>query len=342
MKKSKHYLAILCSAAMILSMAGCSGPSDASSEVGTSSSGSTSQTEKTVSSNKVETSSSKETTLSKKTITVGFSNWSKSFEFYVDLEKGMQEVADAEGVTLLVKDPNGDLAAQTKNLEDFITQGVDGIIIVPIDSKAAITEVEMVNGKNIPVVTTDIAVEGGIIASHIASDNRLGGELAADFIGKQLNGKGKIAIINNPTITSVIEREEGFTEKIKKDYPGIEIVSVQSGESKREKAMSVTENILQTNPDLKAIFSVNDMMALGALQAVQAAQKDKDIIIVGFDATEEAVKYIKEGSALRASVAQKPIELGKATMEAMLKAINGEPVEKNISVPVELVTIDNA
>ena len=84
--------------------------------------------------------------------------------------------------------------------------------------------------------------------------------------------------------------------------------------------MSVTENILQANPDIKAIFSVNDMMALGALQAVQAAQKDKDIIIVGFDATEEAVKYIKEDSALKASVAQKPIELGKATMEAMLKA----------------------
>ena len=101
------------------------------------------------------------------------------------------------------------------------------------------------------------------------------------------------------------------------------------------------ENILQSNPDVQGVFAVNDMMGLGALQAVQAAQRD-DIVIVGFDATEEAVKYIKEGSALKASVAQNPVELGKTTMETMLKVIAGEQVEKNIPVPVELVTAGNA
>ena len=261
-------------------------------------------------------------------IVVGFSNWSRSFEFYVDLEKGMQEVADAQGVKLITQDPNGDLAAQTKQVEDFITQGVDGIVLCPIDSNAAVTEAETINQAGIPLVTTDIAVAGGDAASHIASDNTLG-------------GTGKVALINNPTITSLIERETGFTDTMAQKYPDIEIVAVQSGESKREKGLSVMENILQSNPDVQGVFAVNDMMGLGALQAVQAAQRD-DIVIVGFDATEEAVKYIKEGSALKASVAQNPVELGKTTMETMLKVIAGEQVEKNIPVPVELVTAGNA
>ena len=274
-------------------------------------------------------------------IVVGFSNWSRSFEFYVDLEKGMQEVADAQGVKLITQDPNGDLAAQTKQVEDFITQGVDGIVLCPIDSNAAVTEAETINQAGIPLVTTDIAVAGGDVASHIASDNTLGGQLAAQFIGEQLGGTGKVALINNPTITSLIERETGFTDTMAQKYPDIEIVAVQSGESKREKGLSVMENILQSNPDVQGVFAVNDMMGLGALQAVQAAQRD-DIVIVGFDATEEAVKYIKEGSALKASVAQNPVELGKTTMETMIKVIAGEQVEKNIPVPVELVTAGNA
>ena len=259
----------------------------------------------------------------------------------LDFLRVMQEVADAQGVKLITQDPNGDLAAQTKQVEDFITQGVDGIVLCPIDSNAAVTEAETINQAGIPLVTTDIAVAGGDAASHIASDNTLGGQLAAQFIGEQLGGTGKVALINNPTITSLIERETGFTDTMAQKYPDIEIVAVQSGESKREKGLSVMENILQSNPDVQGVFAVNDMMGLGALQAVQAAQRD-DIVIVGFDATEEAVKYIKEGSALKASVAQNPVELGKTTMETMLKVIAGEQVEKNIPVPVELVTAGNA
>ena len=99
-------------------------------------------------------------------IVVGFSNWSRSFEFYVDLEKGMQEVADAQGVKLITQDPNGDLAAQTKQVEDFITQGVDGIVLCPIDSNAAVTEAETINQAGIPLVTTDIAVAGGDVTSR--------------------------------------------------------------------------------------------------------------------------------------------------------------------------------
>jgi ribose transport system substrate-binding protein len=270
---------------------------------------------------------------------IGFSNWSRRFEFYVEMEKGMHEVADARGVDLILQDANGDLAAQTKQLENFISRGADGIIIVPIDSQAAGSEVEMVNAANIPLVTVDIAVTGGgDVESHVASNNFLGGQLAADFIGDAV-GSGKIAVIDNPTITSLIERRDGFVSTIKENYPKVEIVAIQSGESTREKGLSVAENLLERHPDLKAIFGTNDMMALGALQAVKA--KNMSTIIVGFDATAEACTEIAAGSQMAASIAQQPRLLGAKALEALLDVIEGKTVEATTLVEVKVVSAEN-
>lgn len=274
-------------------------------------------------------------------LTVGFSNWSRSFEFYVDLEEGMQEKADELGIELVIQDADGDLTEQTKQLENFVSRDMDGIIICPIDSEAAGSEVEMVNAEEIPLATVDIeCTGGGEVVTHVASDNYLGGQLAAEYVGEALGGKGKIAVISNPTITTIIEREKGFTETIEKNYPDIEIVANQSGESTREKGMEVAENILEKTPDLDAIFGTNDMMALGAVQAVQA--KNLDTVVVGFDATEEACNAMKEDSPMKASVAQQPQLLGATVLESLVNAINGEEVEQEIKVEVKLVTEENA
>lgn len=273
-------------------------------------------------------------------LTIGFSNWSRSFEFYVDLEEGMQKKADELGVELVIQDADGDLTEQTSQLENFISRDMDGVIICPIDSEAAGSEVEMVNAEDIPLATVDIeCTGGGEVVTHVASDNYLGGQLAAEYVGEALGGKGKIAVISNPTITTIIEREKGFTETIEKEYPDIEIVANQSGESTREKGMEVAENILEKNPDLDAIFGTNDMMALGAVQAIQA--KNLDTIVVGFDATEEACNAMKEGSPMKASVAQQPQLLGETVLESLVNYINGEDVEPEIKVEVKLVTEEN-
>lgn len=274
-------------------------------------------------------------------IVVGFSNWSRSFEFYVDMEKGLQKAADELGVELILQDANGDLPTQQKQLENYVSRNVNGIILVPIDSEACAAEIEMVNEKNIPVVTVDIeATGGGKVESHIASDNVYGGQLAAQFIGEYLGGKGKVAVLDNPSITPLIERRDGFVNEMKEKYPEIEVVSVQSGESTREKGMEITENWLQKYDDLGAIFGTNDMMALGALQAVAAKGKD-DIAIVGFDATAEACQAISEGSAMKASIAQQPVELGYTAMQALQKALNNEAAEAKIEVPVITVSAEN-
>lgn len=273
-------------------------------------------------------------------VVIGFSNWSRAFEFYVDIEEGMQSAADAAGVELIIMDPNGDLNTQTQQLEDFIARGVDGIIIVPIDSTASGSEVEMVNESGIPLITLDIACTGGgEVLSHIASDNYLGGVLAARFIGEQLGGQGQVAVLDNNTITALIERENGFVDTMAAEYPEIEIVSMQSGESTREKGMEVTENWLLNYPDLKAIFGTNDMMGLGAVQAIDAA--GADVIVVGFDATQEACSIIKDDGAMKASIAQQPKLLGQVGMETILKILDGEEVEPLIEAEVVTVTAEN-
>ena len=275
-----------------------------------------------------------------KKLSIGFSNWSRSFEFYVDMEAGMQEKADELGVEVIMQDANGDLTEQTKQLENFISRGVDGIIICPIDSEASGSEVKMVNDAGIPIATVDIeCTGGGEILTHIASDNYLGGQLAAEYLGDALNGKGQVAVISNPTITPLIEREKGFTETIAEKYPDIEIVSNQSGESTREKGLEVAENMLEKYPELAGIFSTNDMMGLGAVQAIQA--KSMDTIVVGFDATEEACNAMKEGGPMKASVAQQPKELGAQVLEAIVKAINGEDVDAEVMVEVKTISVDN-
>lgn len=271
---------------------------------------------------------------------IAFSNWSRAFEFYVDIEEGMQAAADAAGVELIIEDPNGDLNAQTEQLENFIARGVDGIIIVPIDSNASASEVEMVNEAGIPLITLDIACTGGgVVLSHIASDNYLGGVLAARFIGDYIGGEGQVAVLDNNTITALIERENGFVDTMKAEYPGVEIVSMQSGESTREKGMEVTENWLLNYPDLKAIFGTNDMMGLGAVQAIDAV--GADVIVVGFDATGEACTVISEGGAMKASIAQQPKLLGQVGMETILNILAGNEVEELVEAAVVTVSAEN-
>lgn len=270
---------------------------------------------------------------------IAFSNWSRAFEFYVDIEEGMQAAADAAGVELIIEDPNGDLNAQTEQLENFIARGVDGIIIVPIDSNASASEVEMVNEAGIPLITLDIACTGGEVLSHIASDNYLGGVLAARFIGDYIGGEGQVAVLDNNTITALIERENGFVDTMKAEYPGVEIVSMQSGESTREKGMEVTENWLLNYPELKAIFGTNDMMGLGAVQAIDAV--GADVIVVGFDATGEACTVISEGGAMKASIAQQPKLLGQVGMETILNILAGNEVEELVEAAVVTVSAEN-
>ncbi len=271
---------------------------------------------------------------------IGVTLLTREHVFYKDLEAGLKEAADKAGYQLVVTSGDMDLSKQQSQIENFIVQKVDAIILCPADSKGIGPAIEAANRAGIPVFTADIAAQGGQVVSHIASDNLAGGRLAAEFIAKALNGQGEVGVIGQQEVQSGLDRELGFKEEMKK-YPGIKVAAVLNGGGVRDKALKAAEDMLQGNPNLKGIFGINDDSALGALSAAESSKRT-DLVIVGYDAIPEAVKAIQRGSALKADVAQQPRDIGAKTIEAISKHFAGGPVEKNIAVPVKIVDASTA
>lgn len=271
---------------------------------------------------------------------VGVTLLTEAHVFYQDLKRGMQHAAESLGVDLHVVAGEWDLARQTSQVQNFITQRMAAIIIAPVDSRGIVSAVEEANRAGIPVFTADIAAAGGEVVSHVASDNVQGGRLVGEYLARRLAGRGKVAILDQPTVTSVIDRVRGFREAVAA-HPGIEIVAAPAVErGLREVAKQKTDNLLQSHPDLSAIFGSNDDCALGALASVRAAGRG-NVLIVGFDATPEAQASIQEGTALLADAIQYPEIIGRRTIEAVAAHLKGEAVPRRVPVPVGLVDRDS-
>ena len=171
--------------------------------------------------------------------------------------------------------------------------------------------------------------------AHIASDNVAGGRLAGEYLAKALSGKGLVAVIGQPTVTSVLDRVEGFREEIGK-YPDMKIVTEVNGEGVRDKAMQAAVDVLQAHPDLDGIFAINDDSALGTLDAVKQFKRE-GIVIVGYDATPPAVDAIRKNTALKADVVQYPGRIGEETLERVHQFLAGSPVPPLHPVEVGIV-----
>ncbi len=267
---------------------------------------------------------------------IGVSLLTRQHQFYKDMESALQSSAKKNNIKLIVQSGEFDLSTQMPQLESFIVQKVDAIVVCPTNSKGIGPAVKKANKAGIPVFTADIAFEGEGVVAHIASNNVLGGNDAGEYMAKLLKGKGKVIIIEHPTVKSATDRVKGFENTLKK-YPGIKIVGKVSSDGQRDKAMTAMENMLQAHPDLTGVFAINDDSALGALRAIEVAKK-KGIVIVGYDATEEAQKAIMRGSALKADVIQYPKKIGEKTIEAIVKFWKGQKPPK--FVPVEVGIVD--
>jgi ribose transport system substrate-binding protein len=266
---------------------------------------------------------------------IGVTLLTREHEFYRELEAGLREAAQKAGYELIVTSGDFDLAKQQSQIENFIVQRVDAIVVCPADSKGIGPAIERANQAGIPVFTADISAQGGKVVSHIASDNLAGGRMAADFIAKAIGGEGGVGIIGQQEVQTGLDRENGFKEEISK-HPGVKVVAVLNGGGVRDRALKAAEDMLQGNPGLKAIFGINDDSALGALSAAEARGR-RDLVIVGYDATPEAVNAIRRGSQLKADVAQQPRDIGSKTVEAIAAHFGGEQVPTNIAVPIKMV-----
>lgn len=266
--------------------------------------------------------------------TIGFVVSTQSNPFFVDVKEGAEEKAKEEGVDLIVLDSQDDSAKAASNMEDLITRNVDVILVNPTDSDAIVNSVLQANDAGIPVITVDRASNGGEVLSHVASDNVAGGEMAAQFIIDQIGEEGKVVELEGISGTNAArERGTGFNDAIEKT--NIEVVARQPADFDRIKGLSVMENILQSQPDIDAVFAHNDEMALGALEAVNAS--GRDILVVGFDATDDAVESVENGD-LAATIAQQPILMGQQAVDIAVKYLNGEEVEDSVPVDLELIT----
>ncbi len=266
---------------------------------------------------------------------VGVTLLTKQHPFYQELESAMRETAQKEGIELLIQSAEFNLADQTAQVENFLTSGVDALIICPVDSAGIAGAVKKANEAKVPVFTADIAAQGGEVVCHVASDNVQGGRLAGEYLAKLLNGKGKVVIIDHPVVTSVQDRTKGFMEAIAK-YPGIHVVDRPPGDGVRDKAMAVTETMLQKHPDLAGIFAINDSTALGALKAVESMGRT-NVVIVGYDGDPEARREILRGSALKADAVQFPRKIGATVVEMVAKHLRGEQVPKLVPIPCDII-----
>jgi ribose transport system substrate-binding protein len=269
---------------------------------------------------------------------IGVSIQDLQAQFYEDMEAGMKAEAAKYGYVIYFEDANRDPAMQASEVEDYISRKVDALILTPADSKAVGPAIVEANEAHIPVFTADIAstASRGVVVSHVASNNVQGGNVAGQLMCKALGGSGTVAIIDQPEVTSVQDRVAGFKQALKQ-CPGVTIVADQDAGGDRAKAESVTDNLLQSNPNLSGIFGINDDSALGALASVSAAGKVGKIKIVGYDATDEAKQDIDKGEMV-GDPQQHPDVIGKLTIDAIHDYFSGKTPPKLIPVQVGAYT----
>jgi len=269
--------------------------------------------------------------------TVGLSLSTLNNPFFVDLRDGAQAAAKKMNVNLVVVDAQNDSAREASQIEDLIQKKVAVIAINPTDSDAIVPTIKKINAARIPVITVDRGANGGVVAAHIASDNVAGGKMAAQYVAKRLKGKGSVVMLEGIAGTSAArDRGKGFRDGLKA-YPGIKLVAVQTADFDRAKGLSVMENILQAQKKIGAVFAQNDEMALGAIQAIAAAKREKEMFVVGFDAIGDALAAIKAGT-MAATIAQQPKEMGRLAVENAVRIVKKQPVKKFTPVPLKLVT----
>lgn len=263
---------------------------------------------------------------------IGFSVSTLNNPFFVTLTEGAKKAASEKNVELVVVDAGDDAAKQTSDIEDLVSRNVGVLIVNPVDSDAVAPAVKSAMSQGIKVIAVDRGVNGVDVDCQIASDNVAGARMATEYPMELVGEGAKVAELQGvPGASATIDRGEGFHQVADKS---LQVAASQTANFNRAEGMTVMENILQSDGAIKGVFAHNDEMALGAVEAVAAS--GKDIKIVGFDATDDAQKAVKDGK-MAATVAQKPDKMGETAIETAVKIMAGETVDKSIPVEVELI-----
>lgn len=250
----------------------------------------------------------------------------------------MQDEAAPYGYEVVALSGDLDPAKQNNQLADFVAQEYNAIFLNPVDSKAVGTGVKNAHEAGIPVFTFDVQVTDeeakDMVVSHIGSDNYQGGQLAAESMIELTGDRGKIALITYPEIMSCKLRRDGFMDYLEEHDSNLEVVAELSARGNRNDGYAVATDILQSHPDIVAIFAINDPSALGAYAAVTKTGRTGDIKIIGFDASPAGKQAVYE-KKLYDTPQQFPRKMAVGTVEAFIKYLDGEPLEEKIFIPCQ-------
>jgi len=268
--------------------------------------------------------------------------------FFIDMQRGAEEAARRLGVELIVQAPEReiDVEKQMQIIENLIQTGVDALCIAPSSSRGIVPALGKANAARIPIVVVDdevdqvAAAQAGVhTESYVGSDNVEGGRLAGQYLVQASGGKATLAILEGiPGHETGDSRLRGFREAIGR-APGIKIVGSQTANWERDQGFTVFQNMLQAHPEIDSLFACNDMMALGAVEAIAAARRAGRVRVIGFDAVDDAKKAIAAGT-MAASIAQFPSEMGRLAVETAVKLIRGEKVPADQRTSIGLVTLE--
>ena len=274
-------------------------------------------------------------------ILIGFSSRDLSAEYTAKLSEAVVAYAQTKpGVKLVMVDAQSDVQKQFSQVENFVAQKVDVIILNPCELEASTPAVDYVKAAKIPLVLVN-QVTKSAGDSYIGSNDFEAGRIAMEAIAKKLNGQGGVLMIHGIMGTSAqLQREAGAREVFAK-YPGLKLIDQQTASWDRAKAMALTENWIQAHKGkFQAVFAHNDEMAMGALLALERAGIKKDVTVIGIDAIAQALTAVKEGR-LDATVFQDAVGQGRGSVDAALLLARKQPCPKENLIPFQLVTLEN-
>ncbi len=260
--------------------------------------------------------------------------------FFAAMSKGATEAAAAIGATVNVQDAQLDLGNQNTQIDAFIQQGVNLIVISAVNEAGIEPAIERAKQAGIIVIAVDTPAHG---ADAVVMTNAVqAGEKSCEYLFTKMGGKGEVLLVDGTPIQTIIDRIQGC-KNVAKNYPGIKIVGQQASKNDRASGLAVTTDMLTAHPDVKGIFGMNDPSALGAVLAVEQANAQDRIIVTGVDGSPEAVKELKRsGSPFIGSATQNPAEMVRQSVKiAQDIAAGNPPKEKTILIPSVLVSRDN-
>ena len=263
-------------------------------------------------------------------------------DFWRTVESGVQAAADEFNVDAYFIGPEKEteIGKQVSMVEDAINGRVDAIALAALDTRALIPVSRKAVNAGIPLVTFDSGIQGTLSKSFIATDNEEGGRIAAEQLARLINNRGKVVIIaHNQGTSTAIDRVAGAEKEFAK-YPNIELVNILYSDGDISKALSITQDILTANPDLKGIFATNEGSALGVARAIEEKDASGKIAFVGYDSSEDQVRYIQNGT-MNGTVVQDPFNMGYLSIKTLVDILENRTVSNRIDTGATYVSLAN-